>query len=842
MLASILKKLGGVYYLHDTVRGAGINTYSLAPDTSVVENISSSTTWAHDASLDAHWAAEKVYDYWYTQQGRNSFDNAGAALNSFIHFGIGFSNAFWDGSVMVYGDGAIGSGYPRVSLDITAHETGHAVCQYTADLGHRGENGALNEGFSDIWGAVIEAWADPHEVDAQPKLIWKHDEELGFILRSYDTPKDQLCPDTYGGVYWVDNTAMLPDSDNDFGGVHYNMCVFTHWFYLLCEGGSGVNDLGNSYSVTGVGISTGADIAYQTELVLSSTADFAICRSTTIATAIALYGPCSPEVQAVENAWYAVGLGKGYNPLAESISGPSNVCVGSSVTLTDTFSAGTWGSHAPAIAVVSAAGVVTGVAPGSVFITYTASMGCGTFSDSVLIVVNPIPAPLTVTPSADTICNSGRVTISAPLAVMPELNTVLSENFNAGLGAWVLDNTGSTGSSPDVPWFTVPNGTLGRRSPDLSDFALSYPLSATFGDTTKTRIVSPTFSLADYASATLSFQHYYRYKSGDSAVNVEISTDGGTTWITLHNFSLSHVRDGYYNFRSRSFSLDAYVGMPNLKMRFYYYTLDGDIWVIDNVVVSGVPKATYVVPSWSPATDLFTDAGLTIPYTAGARENTVYAHPTTITAPTVRTYTATSTQVGCSSTGASVVSITPGSTFTSITAKPGITIKSGQSDTLQAVVAGAGTAHSYQWKVNGTYMAGATNATYISNAFANNDTVTCFVISDGPCGTVTESKSVVIYISNLDVHDLSNGAEIVIMPNPNKGSFSVKGNLGDLNDENVTMEVTNILGQVVYNNKFQIKNGMIDAHLQTRNIASGVYFLNLRSSKGNNVLRFVVAQ
>lgn len=137
-------------------------------------------------------------------------------------------------------------------------------------------------------------------------------------------------------------------------------------------------------------------------------------------------------------------------------------------------------------------------------------------------------------------------------------------------------------------------------------------------------------------------------------------------------------------------------------------------------------------------------------------------------------------------------------------------------------------------------MAGATNATYISNAFANNDTVTCFVVSDGPCGTITESKSVVIYISNLGVHDLSDGAEIVIMPNPNKGSFSVKGNLGDLNDENVTMEVANMLGQTVYSNKFPVKNGMIDANLQMQNLASGSYLLNLRSSNGNYVFRFVI--
>jgi len=75
-----------------------------------------------------------------------------------VHYGgAEYENAYWDGTAMVYGGGA----NPFTSVDICAHEVGHAVTQYTANLVYSGESGALNDGFSDIWGACVEYYADP---------------------------------------------------------------------------------------------------------------------------------------------------------------------------------------------------------------------------------------------------------------------------------------------------------------------------------------------------------------------------------------------------------------------------------------------------------------------------------------------------------------------------------------------------------------------------------------------------------------------------------------------------------------------------------------------------------
>lgn len=324
-------KVSGTYILFDSTRGNGVYTLNLNYGTSygAALNFSSiSNTWptatAHNTALDVHWGSEMVYDYWLNEQGRRSWDDMDGVLQSYVHYSSGFNNAFWNGAYMTYGDGSgtsSGGFDPLTSLDVTAHEIGHGVCEATSGLVYQKEAGAMNEGLSDCWAATIEHYADPHEADAQPKRIWYIGEEIGAgtPLRRMDQPKLRNDPDTYGGTYWYNVVGCTPSSSNDYCGVHNNSGVMNKFYYLLTDGGSGTNDLGNAYSVTGLGWTKAPTILYQTELVLTSTATFADCRTASIAVAETLYGPCSPEVKSVMNAWYAVGVGPAFVPCTTTI-------------------------------------------------------------------------------------------------------------------------------------------------------------------------------------------------------------------------------------------------------------------------------------------------------------------------------------------------------------------------------------------------------------------------------------------------------------------------------------------------------------------------------------------
>ncbi len=361
-------KIGSTYSLHDSTRGNGINTYSLTDSTSAnykQEVTSATSAFASNVAVDAHWGAQKVYDYWHLVRNRNSYNNQNGVLNSYVDYSINYNNAFWSGSAMFYGNGSgrnSNNGFdPLVSLDICGHEIGHGVCQTTAGLVYNRESGGMNEGFSDIWGSVIENYANPHETDATAKSRWLIGEEIaGLPLRDMSNPPRFGDPDTYGGDHWKFATSSCSPTDlNDQCGVHSNSGVLNKWFYLLTEGGTGTNGVGNDYAVPGIGIDTAAQIAYSTELSLTQTANYAACRLASINYATTQFGACSKIVEAVTRAWYAVNVGDNYTTCDSRISfgTPTNVFT------EDAASADCISSHVISVPVVLSGPAPTGGNP-----------------------------------------------------------------------------------------------------------------------------------------------------------------------------------------------------------------------------------------------------------------------------------------------------------------------------------------------------------------------------------------------------------------------------------------------------------------------------------------------
>ncbi|MFK8037892.1 MAG: M4 family metallopeptidase [Crocinitomicaceae bacterium] len=302
------------YRLRETLRGNGIETYNMnnnnvygsATDfTDTDNNWNNVNTSLDQYATDAHWGSEMTYDYYDLQHGRNSIDDAGFALKNYIHYNDGanatYNNAFWDGQRMTFGDGNGGSTTPLVSLDISGHEVTHGLTNFTANLIYQDESGALNESFSDIFGTCIENFARPTNWN------WTLGEDIGNIIRSVSNPGTYNDPDTYMGNNWV------PAGGPDNGGVHSNSGVQNYWFYLLTDGGSGINDNGDSYSVTAQGFTIASQIAFRNLTVyLTPNSTFADARYYAIQSAVDLFGPCSPEVEATTDAWYAVGVGNAY--------------------------------------------------------------------------------------------------------------------------------------------------------------------------------------------------------------------------------------------------------------------------------------------------------------------------------------------------------------------------------------------------------------------------------------------------------------------------------------------------------------------------------------------------
>ena len=85
--------------------------------------------------------------------------------------------------------------------------------------------------------------------------------------------------------------------------------------------------------------------------------------------------------------------------------------------------------------------------------------------------------------------------------------------------------------------------------------------------------------------------------------------------------------------------------------------------------------------------------------------------------------------------------------------------------------------------------------------------------------------------------------EVHVLPNPNKGVFTIKGSTGATRDEEVTLEVTDMLGQVVYKNKVMAVGGSVNEQILLNGaLTNGMYILNISTASETKVYHFVVVQ
>lgn len=288
------------------------------------------TSAAQQPQIQTYIGLRTAFLYYFNTFGRNSYDNAGALIEGYNNMWFVSSdttqpdypnNASWYGTSHFIGFGPGSTSSPTDDWntdDIAGHEFTHGVTQFEADLDYQDESGALNESFSDIFGEMIEKM-----LEGSIDWLEAADRSTGYI-RNLSNPNDNGQPDTYNGDFWY-------TGPNDEGGVHTNSGVQNYCFYLLSVGGSGTNDNGAAYSVTGIGADAAAAIAYRALTVyLNSGSDYIDSRKAWVHSAVDLYGGCSNEAIQTGYAWRAVGVE------AQSAQYINNVCgtypSGSSVT------------------------------------------------------------------------------------------------------------------------------------------------------------------------------------------------------------------------------------------------------------------------------------------------------------------------------------------------------------------------------------------------------------------------------------------------------------------------------------------------------------------------------
>jgi len=300
----------GTYYLLDMSRPmynaqtetGTISTYD-ANNTSTGANFAASLVTS--ANLNS-WPAKAVsvqyngtaaYLYYLNTHGWNSINNQGCDIPLIINItnedGSSMENAFWNGKAAFFGNG--GSTFKPLpgGFDVTAHELGHAVVGNSANLEYQNQSGALNEGFADISGAMLD------------RDDWQIGEDVMQLnAPGYPTGALRDMSNPHNGGTGINSPSWQPANMNeiysgqeDNGGVHINSGIPNYAYYLYA---------------TQVTREKAEKVFFRALFnYLTRSSKFIDLRLSVIQAAKDIYGNNAPEVTAAMSAFDQVGLTDG---------------------------------------------------------------------------------------------------------------------------------------------------------------------------------------------------------------------------------------------------------------------------------------------------------------------------------------------------------------------------------------------------------------------------------------------------------------------------------------------------------------------------------------------------
>jgi hypothetical protein len=517
------------------------------------------------------------------------------------------------------------------------------------------------------------------------------------------------------------------------------------------------------------------------------------------------------------------------NPLAAvaSIGGTvTNVCVGLNITLTDATTGGVWAA-ANANARVTG-GTVTGLAGGADEIYYIVSNSCGPDSARLAITVNP-----SVTPSVSLTSTLGTTTCGVP-------------------GTFAATPVGG-GPTPAYQWSVNGAAVTGATLP-------SYTYVPVAGDVVSVELISDAPCAATTtATATITM-------SGGSSIlptiNIATGLAGDTLCIGVPITLTSAITNGGSS-PTYNWTLN---GVSSGSGSTFLYTptaaSEGDIIVCE--LTSSIPCA---IPSSVLSNDIIIHirSAATSSVNITSNPGSVVCEGTTVTFAATETgggsepvlrwsraginvatgpsytcvpdngdavYCTMHSSIACSpsdSVNSNVINMRA-----SVPLIPAVTITSNITSTglygtieFIADVTSATLTPVYQWYVNGEAVPGAVSSVYVLNGnLSASYIVNCVVGSGDGCNLNGTSNDISVSFGLSVKSTGASTTEMKLMPNPNKGVFSLT--LQSDNTEQADVVITNILGEQVKTLSITTNN-TIDISLDQ---APGIYILTATTSEG----------
>lgn len=451
--------------------------------------------------------------------------------------------------------------------------------------------------------------------------------------------------------------------------------------------------------------------------------------------------------------------------------------------------------------------------------TQTSGALCSTTA-TYTVNVNPLPTNVTITPAAPSIC----VNTIQSLAVTGGTLGVVGK-----VGSGVETNTGSTpfkgwfGGSKSQALYTPAELTAlgmeaGQRINSIGYVALSGTPIVLNNFTINAGFVSNTTLGAAFipgaTNVVLAPTNYTPVATG----NIDFTLSTPLTWDGVSSLLIETCfnNNNGGGVSANSISVQSTVVATGLNL---YRSEDSTADVCTNLTA---PTATTTRPNlristletanitWSPVTNLFTDAGATIPYT-GTNATTVYVQSAT---PSTTVYTATATigATGCftSNTVSVTVSALPDTTITRV------------DDTLTAAENGA----TYQWYTCSagpvyTIIPGETSQSYTATAIGS------YAVDVTKNGCTTRSTCFDVTTLGTSSFDMN---ALTVYPNPVVDILSIR-----YNEEITAINVYDLSGRLVK----QITPNQTEVEVNMSELAAAMYIVKVNAGGNQTEIKVI---
>lgn len=387
-------------------------------------------------------------------------------------------------------------------------------------------------------------------------------------------------------------------------------------------------------------------------------------------------------------------------PFVAPIGGLTAVCIGSTITLTDATTGGTWSSDNTAIATVDPiTGVVSGVSSGPVNINYNYTGVCPvTVSTTISVLLGPAVAPITGT-NSECISTSTTLFDGTPGGVWSSSNTAIASVDPFGVVTGITPGTA-------IIYYTVTSGCA--TSATIVDTVFAIPVAAPITGATPV-CAGSTMSLSNTSPFGI-------WTSGNTSVAVVDPFTGIVTGVSSGTAMI------YYTISNIcGFAIDSTM-----------------ITISPSPVVSGIVAAFTSLCAGTTVhlTDATTGGVWSSTNTSIATVNTT-GLVTGLSSGTDTILYTLSIPGGC--TNSAMISITVGGSATAgaIIPSGSVTLCHGHTVTMHITTAGTGV--TYQWLLNGGALAGATDVNYTATSIG----IYSAVIDNGICSGTIPGPTVV---------------------------------------------------------------------------------------------------